>query len=64
MIPSSRSFALKGGGHRYAVEHGVHRHAGQPLLLGQGDPELLVGLQELGIDLLQLFGCFFSFGAE
>src|SRR2546428_10237091 len=37
----------------YAVEHGVHRHAGQPLLLGQGDPELLVGLQELGIDLLQ-----------
>ncbi len=44
---------LEGGGDRDAVEHVVHRDAGQHLLLPDRDAELLVGAQQLGIDLFQ-----------
>jgi hypothetical protein len=43
----------EGGGDRDAVEDGVDRDAGEPLLLGQRDAQLLVCLQQLGIDLVQ-----------
>src|SRR5207237_2691181 len=42
---------LEGGGHRDAVEDGVHRDAGEPLLLLERDAELLEGLEQLGVDL-------------
>jgi len=35
------------------IEHGVHRHARQPLPLLDRDPELLERLEQLGIDLLE-----------
>ena len=44
---------LEGGRDRDAVEHVVHRDAGQHLLLAHRDAELLVGAQQLGIDLGQ-----------
>ena len=44
---------LEGGGDRDGIEHRVHRHAGQQLLLGQRNAELLVGLEQLGIDFVQ-----------
>ena len=50
---------LEGGGHRDAVEHRVHRHAGQQLPLFQWDAELLVGLQQLRIHLVQALGAVF-----
>ena len=53
MMPSSASFSLKGGGHRDAVEHRVHGHAGQQFPLPQGNAQLLVGPQQLGVDLVQ-----------
>ncbi len=42
--------------HRDAVEDGIHRHTRQPLLLLQRDPQLLVGGQQLRIDLVQALG--------
>ena len=53
MTPSFRQLLLESGGHRDAVEHRIHRHAGQQLLLVQRNAELLVGLQQLGIDFVQ-----------
>ena len=47
---------LEGGGDRHAVEHGVHGHAGQGLALLERDAELLVGLEEFGIDLVEALG--------
>src|SRR5713101_1225919 len=44
---------LEGGGHRDAVEDGVHRDAGEHLLLLQRNAELAEGLEQLGIDLLE-----------
>ena len=44
---------LERGGYRDAVEDGVHGHAGEHLLLFEGDAQLLVGSQNLGIDLVE-----------
>jgi hypothetical protein len=44
---------LKRGGHGDAVEHRVHRHSHQPLLLLQGEAELFVGEKDLGIHFIQ-----------
>jgi hypothetical protein len=51
--PHVMKLLLEGGGHRDAVEHRVDRHAGEPLLLHQGNAELLVGAQQLRVDLVQ-----------
>ena len=48
-----RQLVLEGGGDRDAVEHRVHRDAGQHLLLGQRNAQLLVGAQNLRIELVQ-----------
>ena len=65
MMPSFGELFLEGGGHRDAVEHRVHGHAGQQLLLKQRNAELLVGAQNLGIDFVQaLRPIFLGFGAE
>jgi len=44
---------LEGGGHRYTVEDRVHRYPRQALLFLQGNAQLIVGLQQLGIYLVQ-----------
>src|SRR3990172_146686 len=44
---------LEGGRDRHAVEDGVDRNAGQPLLLLERDAELFVGALELGVDLVE-----------
>ena len=44
---------LEGGGHGNAVEHGVDGDPGQPLLLLQGNAQLLVSLQQLGVDFVE-----------
>ncbi len=41
------------GADRDRVEDGIDRHAGEDLLLAEGDAQLLVGLQQLGIDIVQ-----------
>ena len=51
--PQFGQLLLEGGGHRDAVEHGVHRHAAQPLLLLQGDAQLLEGPPDFRIHLVQ-----------
>ena len=51
-----RQLRLEGGGHGDAVEHRVHRDAGQDRLLLQRNAELLVGLEQLRIDLVQALG--------
>ena len=47
---------LEGGGHGNAIEHRIHRDAGQDGLLLQGDAELGVGLEQLRIDVVQALG--------
>ena len=47
---------LVGGGDGNAVQHGVHGHAGQPFPLLEGDAQLVEGLQDLGVDLVQALG--------
>jgi hypothetical protein len=47
---------LEGGRDRYAVEDGIHGYAGEPGALVQGDTELVVGLEKLGIDVVQAPG--------
>ena len=44
------------GAHRHAVEHRIHRHTRQALALVQRHAELVVGLQQLGIHLIQTLG--------
>ena len=44
---------LVGGGHRNAVEDGVHRHPGEHFLLLEGNAELFIGAQQFGVDLVQ-----------
>ena len=56
MIPNSASFSLKVVGHRDAVEDRIDGHACQHLLLRQRDTELLVGAEQLGVDLVQALG--------
>ena len=53
MIALLLELVLEGGGDRDAVEHRVHRDAAEALLLFQRDAELLVGLQQLGVDLVE-----------
>src|SRR2546425_6165156 len=51
--PLPRERLPERGRHRDAVEHGVHRNAGEPLLLFDRDAELCERLHELRIHLLQ-----------
>src|SRR4029453_7147095 len=44
---------LERGGHGDTVEYRVDGYPGQTLALGQGDSELLEGLEELGVHLVQ-----------
>ena len=44
---------LERSGDGHAVENGVHGHTGQSLLLFQGDAQLLVGLENLRVHLVQ-----------
>ena len=44
---------LEGGGHRHGVEHGIHGDAGEHLLLFQRDAQLVVGREDLRVDLVQ-----------
>ena len=46
-------FLLEGGRHRDAVKDGVHGDSGEHLLFGERDPQLLVGLQQLRVDLVE-----------
>ena len=43
----------KRGCHRHAVEHGIHGHARQRLLLFQRNAQLVVGIQQLRIDFVE-----------
>ncbi len=52
-MPLLGQLLLERGPHRHAIKHRVHRHPGQPLALLQRNPQLLVGLQQLRINLLQ-----------
>src|SRR5262249_52348988 len=47
---------LEGGGDRYGVEHSVDRNTGEHGLLLERDAELLVGFEELWIDLIERLG--------
>ena len=53
MTPTSFSFSLKVVATLDAVEDRVHRDPGQARALVQGHPQLLVGLEQLGVDLVQ-----------
>ena len=48
-----RQLLLVRGGDRNAVEHSVHSDVAQALLLAQGDPKLVEGLQQLGVHLIK-----------
>src|SRR6266566_4035210 len=48
-----RELRLECRGDRHAVEHRIHRDAGQALLLLDRDPELLEGLDQFRIDLVE-----------
>ena len=48
---------LEGGRDRNAVEHRVHRDASQYGAFMQGNAELVIHFQQLGIDLIQALGC-------
>src|SRR5208282_2041208 len=54
--------ALEGRRHRDAVEDRIDGDAGQDLLLPKRNAELLVGLEELGIDLAQALGTLLRLG--
>ena len=47
---------LEGGGDGNAIEHGIHRDAGEDGLLLQGDAELGVGLEQFRVDIVQALG--------
>ena len=47
---------LEGGGHRDAVEHGIHRHAGEQFPLLQRDAQLFIGAEQFRIDVVQALG--------
>ena len=48
-----RQALLERGGDRDAVEHGIDRHAGEPRALVQRHAELLVGREQLRVDLVE-----------
>ena len=49
-------FGLEGGGDGDAIEHRIHRDAGEHRPLLQRNAELLVGLEQFRIDLVQALG--------
>ena len=53
MTPDLGQLRLERGRHRYRVDDGIDSHAREPLLLGQGDPELVEHRPQFGIDLIQ-----------
>ena len=52
---------LKGGDHRYTVEYRIDRDACQHLLFQQRNAELVIGLQQLGVHLIQRLGPILGF---
>ena len=46
-------FLLVRRAHRHAVEHRVHRYAGQSLALVQRHAQLVIGFQQLGVDFIK-----------
>ena len=63
--PLFRQFGAIGGRHRHAVKHRVYRHhAGQRFLFFQRDAQLVIGFQQLLVNLVQAFWGGFPFGAE
>ena len=54
--PDLLQLLLEGGGDAHAVEDRVHGHAREAGALVQGHPELLVGLEELRVDIGQALG--------
>ena len=53
MTPASASLLLERGRDRDAVEHRIDRDAGEPRALVQRNAELLVGLEQLRVDLVE-----------
>ena len=51
--PGLLQLLLVGGSHRHAVQHGVHRHSGQPRLLFQRDAQLAERFQHLRVHFVQ-----------
>ena len=47
---------FKRGGDGNTVKHGIHGDAGQPLLFAQGNAQLRISLQKLGIDFIETLG--------
>lgn len=54
MIPKLREALFERRRDGDAVEHGVHGHAGEDLLLVEGDSQAFVGPADLGIHLVQV----------
>ena len=47
---------FEGGRYRNAIEDGVDGDAGQSRPLMQRDPELVIGFEQLGVNLIQALG--------
>ena len=50
-----RQFVLEGRRDRYAIKHRIHRHPRKRFLLFQGDAELVVSLDQFGVNFVQAF---------
>ncbi len=55
-------FLAMGGLDRHRVHHGVHSHAGEHLLLLEGDTQAVERIEQLRIDLVEALGRLFLFG--
>jgi hypothetical protein len=64
MTPTFGELFLVRGADRDRVEDRVDGHAGEALLLGERDAELLVGLEELRVDFVEDWSGFTDLGAE
>ncbi len=54
--PGFAKLLPEGGGHGHRVEHGIHGHACQRGPLVQWNAKLLIGFQQLRVNLIQTFG--------
>ena len=57
--PEFAQLLLEGGRNRDTVKDGVDRHPGEDFLLVEGNAQLLVRCENLGIDLVEAFELFF-----
>ena len=55
--PGLGELLLERGGNRDAVKHGIDGYAREPGPLVQGDPQLLVGLEQLRVYLVEALRC-------